>query len=611
MDKFMSQKEVKRAQVLDRLKEGKISQQQASQQLGITPRQVRRLAKRYQQEGMTGLISKKRGRTSNRRLDEATCAAAIGLIGTHYRDFGPTLACEKLAELHGMQLSVESTRQLMITAGYWKAKRGGTVCAHPMRERRARFGELIQIDGSPHDWFEGRGEYCTLLVFIDTNPTYKTTIAHRGAKMRPTRNTGNVMEDIKQYMQGIGQAARAASRVMAQADTATKNRALTEIAAVLQNQSAQLLAANAKDVAAARSSGLDAASVDRLTLSEKSVCTMAEGLLQIAQLPDLIGAISDLSYRPSGIQVGKMRVPLGVIGIIYESRPNVTADAAGLCLKSGNAAILRGGSEAIHSNQAIAACVHAGLRAAGLPVTAVQVIATTDRAAVGELITMKDYVDVIVPRGGKSLIARISDEAKVPVIKHLDGICHVYIDDEADLDKAIRIADNAKTQRYGVCNTMETLLVAQGIAAKVLPGLCKIYLEKNVELRGDDAARALVPQMKVATEEDWRTEYLAPILSVRVVAGLDAAIEHINTYSSQHTDSIVTENYSKAMRFLREVDSSSVMVNASTRFADGFEYGLGAEIGISTDKIHARGPVGLEGLTSQKYIVLGSGQVRV
>ncbi len=419
------------------------------------------------------------------------------------------------------------------------------------------------------------------------------------------------MQDVKQYMQEVGKTARAASRLMAQADTATKNRALTEIAVALQNQSAQLLAANARDVSAARAGGLDDASVDRLTLTEKSVLGMSEGLLQIAQLPDLIGAISDLSYRPSGIQVGKMRVPLGVIGIIYESRPNVTADAAGLCLKSGNAAILRGGSEAIHSNQAIAACVHAGLRAAGLPETAVQVISTTDRAAVGELITMKEYVDVIVPRGGKSLIERVSADARIPVIKHLHGVCHVYIDDEADLDKAIRIADNAKTQRYGVCNAMETLLVAQSVAAKVLPGLCKIYLDKNVELRGDEAARALVRQMSAATEEDWFTEYLAPILAVRVVAGLDAAIAHIATYGSQHTDSIVTENYSKAMRFLREVDSSSVMVNASTRFADGFEYGLGAEIGISTDKIHARGPVGLEGLTSQKYIVLGSGQIRV
>ena len=428
--------------------------------------------------------------------------------------------------------------------------------------------------------------------------------------MRATRNTGNIMDDIKQYMKGIGQAARAASRVMAQADTNTKNRALEAIAAAILDGSAILIAENAKDVARAKIEGLDDASVDRLTLTEKTVRSMAEGLRQIAQLPDLIGAISDLSYRPSGIQVGRMRVPLGVIGIIYESRPNVTADAAGLCLKSGNAAILRGGSEAILSNQAIAACVHAGLREAGLPETAVQVVNTTDRAAVGELITMKDYVDVIVPRGGKSLIARISEEARIPVIKHLDGVCHVYIDDEADLDKAIRIADNAKTHRYGVCNAMETLLVNANIAAKVLPPLCKIYLEKNVELRGDEAARAIIAQMKAATEEDWRSEYLAPILAVRVVAGLDEAIAHINTYGSLHTDSIVTENYTRAMRFLREVDSSSVMVNASTRFADGFEYGLGAEIGISTDKIHARGPVGLEGLTSQKFIVLGNGQVR-
>jgi glutamate-5-semialdehyde dehydrogenase len=384
-----------------------------------------------------------------------------------------------------------------------------------------------------------------------------------------------------------------------------------EIATSLQNQTALLLAANAKDVAAARADGLDEASLDRLTLTEKTVHDMAEGLLQIARLPDPIGSISDMNYRPSGIQVGKMRVPLGVIGIIYESRPNVTADAAGLCLKSGNAAILRGGSEAIHSNQAIAACVHAGLRVAGLPETAVQVVATTDRAAVGELITMKEYVDVIVPRGGKGLIEFVSEHARIPVIKHLHGVCHVYIDDEADLDKAIRIADNAKTQRYAVCNAMETLLVARSIAAKVLPRLSKIYLDKGVELRGDEAARALVKQMKAATEEDWHTEYLEPILAVRVVAGLDEAIAHIATYGSQHTDSIVTENYTSALRFLREVDSSSVMVNASTRFADGFEYGLGAEIGISTDKIHARGPVGLEGLTSQKYIVLGSGQIRV
>ena len=419
------------------------------------------------------------------------------------------------------------------------------------------------------------------------------------------------MNDVKQYMKSVGQQARTASRLMAQADTNTKNRALLAIADAILNSSNTLLAANSKDVAAAKLNGLDAASVDRLTLTDKTIKGMAEGLRQIAQLADPIGEISDMKFRPSGIQVGKMRVPLGVIGIIYESRPNVTADAAGLCLKSGNAAILRGGSEALHSNQAIAGCVHAGLQAAGLPETSVQVVNTTDRAAVGELITMQQYVDVIVPRGGKSLIARISEDAKVPVIKHLDGICHVYIDDEADLDKAIRIADNAKTHRYGVCNAMETLLVNNKVAAKVLPGLCKIYLDKGVELRGDDAACKLVAQMKAATEEDWHTEYLAPILSVRVVANLDEAIDHINTYSSQHTDSIVTENYTKAMRFLREVDSSSVMVNASTRLADGFEYGLGAEIGISTDKIHARGPVGLEGLTSQKYIVLGNGQIRI
>jgi glutamate-5-semialdehyde dehydrogenase len=428
---------------------------------------------------------------------------------------------------------------------------------------------------------------------------------HTCLNMRP------MMENIKQYMKSVGQQARAASRLMAQANTNAKNHALENIATAILLNSVKLIAENTRDVAAAKTGGMDAASIDRLTLTEKTVKSMAEGLRQIAALPDPIGEISDMKYRPSGIQVGKMRVPLGVIGIIYESRPNVTADAAGLCLKSGNAAILRGGSEAIHSNQAIAACVHQGLREAGLPETAVQVVNTTDRAAVGELITMKEYVDVIVPRGGKSLIARISEDAKVPVIKHLDGICHVYIDDEADLAKAIRIADNAKTHRYGVCNAMETLLVNANVAAKVLPELCKIYLNKGVELRGDDAARKLVAQMKAATEEDWNTEYLAPILSIRIVANLDEAINHINTYSSQHTDSIVTENYTKAMRFLREVDSSSVMVNASTRFADGFEYGLGAEIGISTDKIHARGPVGLEGLTSQKYIVLGSGQIRV
>ena len=419
-----------------------------------------------------------------------------------------------------------------------------------------------------------------------------------------------MMENIKQYMQQVGQQARSAARKMAQADTNAKNHALENIATAILLNSTKLITENAKDVAHAKANGLEPASVDRLTLTEKTINSMAEGLRQIAALPDPIGEISDLKYRPSGIQVGKMRAPLGVIGIIYESRPNVTADAAGLCLKSGNACILRGGSEAIHSNQAIAACVHQGLREAGLPETAVQVVNTTDRAAVGELITMSKYVDVIVPRGGKELIERISAEARIPVIKHLHGVCHVYIDDEADLKKAIRIADNAKTHRYGVCNAMETLLVNANVAAKVLPELCNIYLKKGVELRGDEASRKLVAQMKAATEEDWHTEYLAPILSVRVVAGLEEAIEHINTYSSQHTDSIVTENYSKAMRFLREVDSSSVMVNASTRFADGFEYGLGAEIGISTDKIHARGPVGLEGLTSQKYIVLGNGQIR-
>ncbi|BCB25142.1 gamma-glutamyl phosphate reductase [Sulfurimicrobium lacus] len=416
--------------------------------------------------------------------------------------------------------------------------------------------------------------------------------------------------DVKAYMHNLGQQARAASRAMAKADTNAKNMALTMMARAIQRDSAKLLEANAKDLAAAKAAGLDAAMLDRLALTEKGVAGMAEGLLQIAALPDPVGEITGLNYRPSGIQVGKMRVPLGVIGIIYEARPNVTADAAGLCLKSGNASILRGGSEAIHSNQAIAACVREGLAAAGLPETAVQVIETTDRAAVGELITMREFVDVIVPRGGKGLIERLIAEARIPVIKHLHGVCHVYIDDKADLAKAVKIADNAKTSRYGTCNTMETLLVAQGVAGQVLPPLSKIYLDKGVELRGCAASRAIVPAMKEATEEDWHTEYLAPILSVRVVADLDAAIEHINTYSSQHTESIVTEDYTRARRFLREVDSSSVMVNASTRFADGFEYGLGAEIGISTDKIHARGPVGLEGLTSQKFIVLGDGHVR-
>lgn len=416
--------------------------------------------------------------------------------------------------------------------------------------------------------------------------------------------------NIKVYMQAVGQNARAASRLMAKADTASKNRALMAMAEAIRRDEKNLLTANARDLENAQAKGLNSAMVDRLALSAKSIASMADGLRQIAALPDPIGGMSDLNYRPSGIQVGRMRVPLGVIGIIYEARPNVTADAAGLCLKAGNAAILRGGSEAMHSNQAIAACVREGLKTAGLPETAVQVIETSDRAAVGELITMKAFVDIIVPRGGKGLIERISNEACIPVIKHLDGICHVYIDDQADLDKAIRIADNAKTQRYGTCNTMETLLVHEGIAKQILPLLCKIYLEKGVELRGNQAACAIIPQMKLAMEEDWRTEYLAPILNIGIVSGLDEVIEHINTYGSQHTDAIVTENYSHARRFLREVDSSSVMVNASTRFADGFEYGLGAEIGISTDKIHARGPVGLEGLTSQKFVVLGDGQIR-
>ena len=416
--------------------------------------------------------------------------------------------------------------------------------------------------------------------------------------------------DVQTYMHGIGRAARSAARLVAKADTAAKNRALTVTARAIERSSKRLLEANALDVGAARSAKLDAAAIDRLSLSEKSIAAMAEGLDQIAKLPDPIGEILNLRYRPSGIQLGQMRVPLGVVGIIYESRPNVTADAAGLCLKSGNAAILRGGSEAIHSNQAIAACVQEGLEAAGLPEAAVQVIETTDRAAVGELITMQDYVDVIVPRGGKSLIERLQRESRVPMIKHLHGVCHVYIDDRADLEKAVRIADNAKTQRLGTCNTMETLLVARGVAREVLPRLAKIYTQKAIELRGDDEARAIVPGMAAATEEDWYTEYLAAILSVRVVADVDEAIEHITVYGSQHTDSIVTEDLARARRFLREVDSSSVMVNASTRFADGFEYGLGAEIGISTDKLHARGPVGLEGLTSLKYVVLGDGQIR-
>ncbi|HDQ9812584.1 glutamate-5-semialdehyde dehydrogenase [Pseudomonas aeruginosa] len=418
-------------------------------------------------------------------------------------------------------------------------------------------------------------------------------------------------ESVLDYMSRLGRDARAASRLLARAATAQKNRALLAAADALDAARAELSHANEQDLAAGRANGLEPAMLDRLALTPARIDDMIEGLRQVATLPDPIGEIRDMRYVPSGIQIGKMRVPLGVVGIIYESRPNVTIDAASLCLKSGNATILRGGSEAIHSNQAIARCIQQGLAEAGLPAAAVQVVETTDRAAVGALISMPEYVDVIVPRGGKGLIERISREAKVPVIKHLDGICHVYIDVAADLDKAIRVADNAKTQRYAPCNTMETLLVHAGIAERVLPPLATIYREKGVELRGDAATRALLgADVMEATEEDWRTEYNAPILSIRIVDGLDAAIEHINTYGSQHTDAIITENFSDARRFLAEVDSASVMVNASTRFADGFEYGLGAEIGISTDKLHARGPVGLEGLTSEKYVVFGDGHVR-
>ncbi len=417
--------------------------------------------------------------------------------------------------------------------------------------------------------------------------------------------------NITDYMQTVGQQARAASAILAGAETATKNKALQAIADAIIAKTAWLKAENAKDLAAGREKGLDSAMLDRLTLNEKALNTMVEGLRQVAALPDPVGAITDLSYRPTGIQVGKMRVPLGVIGIIYESRPNVTVDAASLCLKSGNATILRGGSEAIHSNRAIATCVQEGLTAAGLPESCVQVIETTDRAAVGELLRAREYVDVIIPRGGKSLIERVSQESLIPVIKHLDGICHVYIDDEADLEKSVTVALNAKTHRYGVCNAMETLLVAEAVAAQVLPQLAEKYAEKGVELRGCTKTRDILPSAKPATEEDWVTEYLAPILSIRVVDDMQQAIEHINQYGSHHTDTIMTQNYSKARHFLRVVDSSAVMVNASTRFADGFEFGLGAEIGISTDKLHARGPVGLEGLTSQKFIVLGDGQIRV
>jgi glutamate-5-semialdehyde dehydrogenase len=419
--------------------------------------------------------------------------------------------------------------------------------------------------------------------------------------------------NIPEYMEQVGRQARAASRAMARANSATRNRALVLIADAIVRDSAKLRAANQLDLDAARAAGLAPAMVERLELSGSAIATMVEGLRQMVALPDPIGEISNMKFRPSGIQVGQMRVPLGVIGIIYEARPNVTVDAAGLCIKSGNATILRGGSEAINCNRALAAIVAEGLAGAGLPAHGVQIVDTTDRAAVGLLATMPQYVDVIVPRGGKGLIARLMAEATVPMIKHLDGICHVYIDARADLDKALPIAFNAKCHRYGTCNTMETLLVDRAIAAAVLPRLAALYLEKQVELRADPEAFALLagyPHLVAATEQDWSTEYLAPILAVKVVAGIDEAIEHINTWSSHHTEAIVTEDYSDALRFLREVDSASVMVNASTRFADGFEYGLGAEIGISNDKLHARGPVGLEGLTSLKYVVFGHGEIR-
>ncbi len=416
--------------------------------------------------------------------------------------------------------------------------------------------------------------------------------------------------DIPAYMLEVGQAARQAARQIAASDTAARNTALLETALALESGRQSLQKSNALDLAAGKAHGLNDAMLDRLALTDERIDGMAEGLRQVAALPDPVGAMSDLDYRPSGIQVGKMRVPLGVIGIIYESRPNVTADAAALCLKSGNAAILRGGSEAIHSNQAIAKCIRQGLEKAGLPETAVQVIETADRAAVGELLQMSEFVDVIIPRGGKGLIERVSKDSRIPVIKHLDGICHVYIDDDAEQQKALDVALNSKTHRYGVCNAMETLLVASSVAARMLPRLKSLFDEKDVELRGCEKTLAVLPGITAATEEDWGTEYLAPVLSIKVVDSIDEAIEHIENYGSHHTDSIITENYTKARRFLREVDSSSVMINASTRFADGFEYGLGAEIGISTDKLHARGPVGLEGLTTLKYVVFGDGQVR-
>lgn len=416
------------------------------------------------------------------------------------------------------------------------------------------------------------------------------------------------MSEVRDYVHAIGRRARDASRAMALAPTAKKDRALTCIAETLEARDGAILKANAIDLA--EGTRLSPAFRDRLALDDGRVRTMAEGLRQVAALPDSIGEITGLRYRPSGIQVGRMRVPLGVIGIIYESRPDVTAEVAGLGLKSGNAVILRGGSEAIRSNRAIAACIHAGLGAAELPLDAVQLVDTTERAAVGELVSMAELVDVIVPRGGKGLIEWVSREARIPVIKHLNGVCHVYVDDRADLDKAATIAYNAKTQRYAVCNAMECLLVAEGVAGPFLGCVGPLYREKGIELRGCAATCGLLPYAVPATAEDWGMEYLAPILAVRIVTGIDEAMEHIRHYGSQHTDAIITEDFYRARRFLREVDSSSVMVNASTRFADGFEYGLGAEVGISTDKLHARGPVGIEGLTSQKFIVLGDGHIR-
>jgi glutamate-5-semialdehyde dehydrogenase len=415
--------------------------------------------------------------------------------------------------------------------------------------------------------------------------------------------------DIKRHIRDLGAAARVAARELARASSAAKNEALQATAAAIRKQSAAILKANADDVAHAKKAKRDAAFVDRLTLTPKLVEQMAEGVEEVAALADPVGEISERVQRPSGIEVARMRVPLGVVGIIYESRPNVTADAAALCLKSGNACILRGGSEAIASNRAIAACVRDGLRAAGLPEAGAQLVETTDRAAVGELVTATEFVDIIVPRGGKDLIERLARESKIPMIKHLDGVCHVYVDDSADPEMAVKIADNAKTQRYGTCNTMETLLVAEGIAGKVLPRVGKIFADKNVEMRADPAALKFLKGKK-ATEKDYYTEWLAPIVSIRVVKGLDEAIAHIAKYGSQHTDAIVAGDRARAERFLREVDSASVMWNASTRFADGFEFGLGAEIGISTDKLHARGPVGLEGLTTRKFVVLGHGEVR-